>query len=263
MEHKDIKILIVKSNKKLLNEKLLSSMGYSVLKVEHNGMDALKSISANKPQVILSEAFLPKLDFLGILNSLGKKTEESVSICISEASNDALASRLMKHGADYFFIHPCDYKFLSEMIDTFVEEKLVCDNNATASKAFDKFRAEETVIHMLNYIGMPSNLLGYRYVRHAIIMALEDETLLKSITKGLYTEIARIYHTKPGAVERAIRNAICVTWDRGNFEAQASLFGYVIDEAKGKPTNAEFIAEITRAVYTRLLQTSTTFSNAR
>ncbi len=248
MEHKDISILIVSNNQNKISEKLLSSMGYRLLKTEHNGFDALKSICVNKPMVILSEAFLPKLDFLGILDNISATKETYVSICVSETANDILAARLMKRGADYFFIHPCDYTYLSRVIDAFVEEKFVPATISSTTSVSEKFRMEDRVIEILNHIGMPSNLLGYQYVRCAILMALQDEKVLRSVTKGLYQEIANVYNTKASSVERAIRTAICVTWDRGNFEAQTSIFGYVIKDSKGKPTNSEFIAEIVHTV---------------
>ncbi len=248
MDHQDISILIISNNKNKINEKLLSSMGYKLYRVEHNGIDALKSIYINKPMVILSEAFLPKLDFLGILDNINAVSETFVSICISETANDILAARLMKRGADYFFVHPYDYTYLSRVIDAFVEEKFAPATNDAVASTAENFRMEDRVIEVLNYIGMPSNLLGYQYVRRAIVMALEDENALRSITKGLYQEIADVYHTKASSVERAIRTAICATWDRGNFEAQTSIFGYVVKESKGKPTNSEFIAEIAHTV---------------
>ncbi len=248
MEHKDISILIISNNKKKINEDILSSLGYKILKPEHNGIDALKSIYTNKPMVILSEAFLPKIDFLGILDNLNSFNETFVSICISDTANDLLAKRLMNRGADYFFIHPCDYTYLARVIDDFVDEKFVGANDCADMQAKESFKVEDKVIKTLNYIGMPSNLLGYQYVRRAIVMVAKDESILKNITKGLYQQIASMYHTKSCSVERAIRTAICTTWDRGNFEAQTSIFGYVIDDAKGKPTNSEFIAEIARSV---------------
>lgn len=248
MNHQDISMLIISNNKNKINEKLLSSMGYKLYKTEHNGVDALKSIRINKPMVILSEAFLPKLDFSGVLDNIADVKETFVSICISDTSNDILAARLMKRGADYFFVHPYDYTYLSSVIDTFVEEKFAPATNDTGKSTVENFRMEDKVIEVLNYIGMPSNLLGYQYVRRAILMVLKDENALRSITKGLYKEIADVYHTKASSVERAIRTAISVTWDRGNFEAQTSIFGYVINDSKGKPTNSEFIAEIVHTV---------------
>ena len=97
---------------------------------------------------------------------------------------------------------------------------------------------------MIHEIGVPAHIKGYQYLREAIMMSVEDSSMISSITKILYPTIAKRFQTTPSRVERAIRHAIEVAWSRGRMETLDSLFGYTIDTGKGKPTNSEFIALI-------------------
>lgn len=252
MNRQDITILVVSCNSGKNENSLLASWGYKMLPMEHDGYAALRSIRANKPHVVLCDAFLPGLDFGGILDELNAPEYKGVLIGLSSCSNDKLASRLMNKGADYFFIYPCDLNYLSKIIDAFVVEKLEEKNIPPRPMLSRRFLIEDSVIEVLHDLGMPTNLLGYRYIRQALILALEDEKMLEAITSVLYDRVAQIYKTKPNAVERAMRTAICATWDRGNYEAQRSYFGYTISDAKGKPTNGEFLTKIVVNLRTKL-----------
>lgn len=103
---------------------------------------------------------------------------------------------------------------------------------------------EQDVTDMIHEIGVPAHIKGYQYLREAIMMSVEDQSMISSITKILYPTIAKRFQTTPSRVERAIRHAIEVAWSRGRMETLDSLFGYTIDTGKGKPTNSEFIALI-------------------
>ncbi len=242
MKRKDITVLLVSNKHKKEETEFLSSLGYRVLPTVCNGIDALSSISANKPQVILSEVFLPQLDFCGMLDEL--REYHGVLIGISSCPNDKLAARLMNKGADYFFIRPCESVYLTRVIDDFVEEKLVRHHIPPNPEIRNKFLVEDNVIEMLDYLGIPTNLLGYNYIRKSILLALEDENILKSITTGLYCVVAELFQTKPKSVERAMRTAIGTAWARGDLEAQLAVFGYTISDDKGKPTNSEFVTKV-------------------
>ena len=103
---------------------------------------------------------------------------------------------------------------------------------------------EQDVTNMIHEIGVPAHIKGYQYLREAIMMSVEDQSMISSITKILYPTIAKRFQTTPSRVERAIRHAIEVAWSRGRMETLDALFGYTIDTGKGKPTNSEFIALI-------------------
>lgn len=117
------------------------------------------------------------------------------------------------------------------------------ENNAEETEKYVDIEVEITEI--LHEIGIPAHLKGYQYLREAIMMTYEDIEVLFGITKRVYPEIAKKYQTTPSRAERSIRHAIQVSWERGNIEKNYEIFGYTINEGKGKPTNAEFIAMIT------------------
>lgn len=113
-------------------------------------------------------------------------------------------------------------------------------------------RAERLITQMLLDMGVPAHLKGYRYVRTAVVMVEEDMKVIGSVTKLLYPEVAKRYNTTDGKVERAIRNAIEVSWERGNRDTFEKLFGYCLENGKGRPTNSEYIAAIADAVKIQL-----------
>ena len=104
---------------------------------------------------------------------------------------------------------------------------------------------EEIITEIIHDVGVPAHIKGYQYLREAILMSVNDMDMLNSVTKILYPEVAKKYHTTPSRVERAIRHAIEVAWSRGKVETIEEMFGYTVSQGKGKPTNSEFIALIT------------------
>lgn len=105
-------------------------------------------------------------------------------------------------------------------------------------------KVEQLISHIMLDMGVPAHLKGYRYVRTAVLMAEEDMKVVGSVTKLLYPEIAKQYNTTDCKVERAIRNAIEISWERGNKETFENMFGYCVKSGKGRPTNSEYIAAI-------------------
>jgi two-component system response regulator (stage 0 sporulation protein A) len=103
---------------------------------------------------------------------------------------------------------------------------------------------EAVVTDIIHEIGVPAHIKGYQYLREAIILTIEDMDVINAVTKVLYPEVAKKYNTTPSRVERAIRHAIEVAWDRGDIETLQKFFGYTVSNIKGKPTNSEFIAMI-------------------
>ena len=146
----------------------------------------------------------------------------------------------MNHGASYYLIKPFEFSVLRDRIADITAEK------QSSGNVFDsKSRDLETNITMhIQQLGVPAHIKGYQYIRDAITMVIEDMDAINSITKILYPTVAKHYNTTPSRVERAIRHAIEVAWDRGNPDVLNDLFGYTILSSKGKPTNSEFIAMI-------------------
>ena len=121
------------------------------------------------------------------------------------------------------------------------------DNTETVlveEAAADDVELERLVTPVIHEVGMPAHIKGYQYVREAIVLTIKDESVIHEVTKVLYPAVARRYHTTSACVERAIRHAIEVAWERGDLDALQRVFGYTVSTSKGKPTNSEFIAMI-------------------
>lgn len=147
------------------------------------------------------------------------------------------------------------YKIIGQLMSTDKEfqimitvpsgkKEIQVKNNGEITKKTEERDLEQDVTNMIHEIGVPAHIKGYQYLRESIMMAVEDNSMLSSITKILYPTIAKKFDTTPSRVERAIRHAIEVAWSRGRMETLDALFGYTINTGKGKPTNSEFIALI-------------------
>ncbi len=119
-------------------------------------------------------------------------------------------------------------------------------------EGIDEKKLEQAVSHLMIDMGIPAHLRGYHYIRAAVMMAVKDMKVVGSVTKLLYPEIARRYNTTNGKVERAIRNAIEISWERGNRRTFERMFGYCIENGQGRPTNSEYIAAIADEIYVHM-----------
>ena len=179
--------------------------------------------------------------------------------------SDAVVREAMQTGADYFMIKPCEFQVLKDRIDMLSNTILAEENDSHQISSLGTYMGENqhknpaysTVLYdeedetpdienqvteLILQIGIPAHIKGYHFVRSAIIMAVESPDTINAITKIVYPTIAKMYQTSPSRVERAIRHAIEVAWDRGDVDTLNSIFGYSINSNKGKPTNSEFIA---------------------
>lgn len=156
-------------------------------------------------------------------------------IITSSYDNEFIERQVMENGAARFMLRPCSAEDLCTAI-----------NSALGSRGSQLSDDMEIVVtDMIHQLGVPAHIKGYHYLRTAILYSIKDKTLLDSVTKLLYPTVAGIYDTTSSRVERAIRHAIEIAWDRGNVDTLNSFFGYTVDTGKGKPTNSEFIALIT------------------
>lgn len=156
-------------------------------------------------------------------------------IITSACDNEFIERQVMENGASRFLLRPYSAEELLNAINAAVGEKSVPYSDDM----------EIVVTDIIHQLGVPAHIKGYHYLRTAILYSIEDKTLLESVTKLLYPTVAEIYETTSSRVERAIRHAIEIAWDRGNVDTLNSFFGYTVDTGKGKPTNSEFIALIT------------------
>ena len=222
-----------------------------VINVSYNGVQALDNLTALKPDVIILDGIMPKLDGIGVLERIrSEKLWESgnkpVCIMLSGVSHEHITNRAIELGADYYMVKPFDLDSLLSNIRLLAKKTAPSPSIAKPQRSEQEimFDIEQRVTKTLHDIGVPAHIRGYHYVRDAIIIAVNNLDVLNYITKELYPTIAKKAGTTPSRVERAIRHAIEVAWSRGRVEAIDMIFGYTVNTNKGKPTNSEFIALI-------------------
>lgn len=146
-------------------------------------------------------------------------------------------------GADYCILKPVNYTALAERIRRLMLKREIIETKRSSTGESDA-KLETQVTKIIHQIGVPAHIKGYQYLRTAILMTINDNDIINSVTKILYPSVAKQYKTTSSRVERAIRHAIEVAWDRGDVDTLNSYFGYTIQTSRGKPTNSEFIAMI-------------------
>lgn len=218
----------------------LRSFGFDVVVVKKEGAALPQIVGEQHPDVLIMDAFMAGLDAIGVLKKLEKleKHARPISIVISGSDSERIGAQIIAQGADYYFIKPLDYGILAQRI-----AQLVNWNDTERGGAHSR-DLEVMVSEVLHQIGVPAHIKGYQYLRYSIILCTNDSSMLGSITKILYPSVAKKFSTTPSRVERAIRHAIEVAWDRGDVDVLMSYFGYTIQSDRGKPTNSEFIAMI-------------------
>ncbi|MBE6543190.1 MAG: sporulation transcription factor Spo0A [Ruminococcaceae bacterium] len=246
---KNIKILIADENaefRKLCRENL-SELGYTGFEEAVNGEDALYKIGRFHPDIVLMDVWLSKLDFIQVIRgaySLNFSPDAPPSfIVLSVVNNQNLFYEATEAGADYCLLKPLNYESLSERMERLCTRKQTGKTYVSEPVAY-RADIETQVTRVIHQIGVPAHIKGYQYLRSAIIMAINDSDIINSVTKVLYPEVAKKYMTTSSRVERAIRHAIEVAWDRGDIDTLNSYFGYTVQQGRGKPTNSEFIAMI-------------------
>ena len=190
------------------------------------------------PQMVIMDVVLPKLDGFGALGQMQKMGEEAPTVIVTSAfCNDDTVSRAMDMGVYFFLPKPVSESSLLEHM-----RKAVCPQEER--EVLQSPGLESMVTAIIHEIGVPAHIKGYQYLREAIMIAVGDMDVINAVTKVLYPEVAKRFATTASRVERAIRHAIEVAWDRGDLETLQHYFGYTVNSAKGKPTNSEFIALI-------------------
>jgi len=167
-------------------------------------------------------------------------------VIISNFTSPTLEREVMMSGASYFAISPFNAADLSDRIIQICSISGIIPKTSAHSQApaTEEPSLEIQVTEVLHQIGVPAHIKGYHYLRDSIIMAIETPDIINAVTKQLYPNVAKLYETTASRVERAIRHAIEVAWDRGDVDILNSYFGYTIHNTRGKPTNSEFIAMI-------------------
>ena len=219
--------------------------GLDVETVEKDGKRVVEAISQKKPDVVILDFFLPRLDAIGVMNNVAalKLPHAPQFMVMSSFDNSNLEREALCAGASYYFLKPFD---ADEMASRIVALTAPSGNiePMRRRKGEGESSLEMRVTEIIHQIGVPAHIKGYQYLRDSILMAIEDEEIINAVTKRLYPTVAKKHGTTSSRVERAIRHAIEVAWDRGDVDVLNSYFGYTIHNGRGKPTNSEFIAMI-------------------
>ena len=244
----NINVLIVDDNKDfcdILKNYLDKQEDINVVDVAFDGLQAYDKILELKPDVVLLDEVMPHLDGIGVLEKLQNvKNLNTMCIMLTAVTQEKVTQRAFGLGAKHYIAKPFDMELLVARIKQVKEVSPYAKKDSKDIINCNSLDLETRVTNILHEIGVPAHIRGYHYMREAIIMAIGDIDVLNYITKELYPSIAKKCNTTPSRVERAIRHAIEVAWSRGRIDAIDSLFGYTINNDKGKPTNSEFIALI-------------------
>ncbi|NLJ76222.1 MAG: sporulation transcription factor Spo0A [Peptococcaceae bacterium] len=245
MVKKSIRLLIADDNRdfcELLKEFFSQQEDFSLVGIAYNGLETLQMIEETKPDVVVLDVIMPHLDGIGVLEKLlpDLSDDKPKIIMLTAFGQESVTQRAVEFGADYYILKPFDFNVLATRIRQLAEGVNVSEYITPAKTK----NLDISVTNIIHEMGVPAHIKGYHYLRDAILMVIGEVGLLGAVTKELYPMIAQKFQTTPSRVERAIRHAIELAWDRGNVEMMAKFFGYTINLERGKPTNSEFIAMV-------------------
>ena len=272
-----IRVLLADDNREfveIVREFIERQEDMSLVGVAYNGNEALELISREEPQVMLLDIIMPHLDGLGVLEKLQNAPMRPKIIVLTAFGQESMTQRAVNLGANYYILKPFDLDILGKRIrqlqDDFSSTMNTPNNNSFNNNGYSNGFSNESdtsnsnsnsqiyngisppttknleveVTRMIHQMGVPAHVKGYQYLRDAIVSVVMEVSLLGAVTKELYPMIATKYQTTPSRVERAIRHAIELAWDRGNIDFMNRFFGYTINVDRGKPTNSEFVAMV-------------------
>ena len=224
----------------------LRSVGFFVINRQKDGMVIYDAIKNEQPDVVIIDAVMPGLDGIELIKKIMASSYKKPMFIVTSAYENAfIENQVMSAGASYFMLKPFDVKMLGDRIKSMLDIDTDISSDNIRSQKRSSPNLEIIVTDIIHQIGVPAHIKGYHYLREAIMASVNDKEMLESVTKLLYPAVAKKFSTTPSRVERAIRHAIEIAWDRGDVDTLNSFFGYTINVGKGKPTNSEFIALIT------------------
>ena len=224
-----------------LTSALQRSDGFQIVGTANDGEQAIRMVTERKPNILVLDMMLAKKDGISVLKAVSTVQPRPVVLATSGFITDYVASAAANLGVRYLMLKPCD---MSALVERLEEIRGGESQRQPASRHTGQTSIETMVTNIIHEIGVPAHIKGYQYLREAIMIAVEDMDVINAITKVLYPQVAKTFQTTPSRVERAIRHAIEVAWDRGDLDTLQRFFGYTVSNTKGKPTNSEFIALI-------------------
>ncbi len=224
-------------------QKALWEKGYEVLLRKKDGFEILSAISSEKPDLVVMNALMVHVDALGIIRSLKGKADAPRFIVTSAFDNPMISKEIMQAPNCFYMLEPFNLPELYDRIDMMFGFEMP-QAKAIVRKKYTDHDLEVMITEIIHQIGVPAHIKGYHYLREGILLSIKDIAMINSVTKQLYPTVAKKFSTTASRVERAVRHAIEVAWDRGDVDTLDSYFGYTVQNSRGKPTNSEFIAMI-------------------
>lgn len=226
-----------------LVETLNEAEDMEVMAFTDNGEQAVEMVRTYRPDILVMDLILPRMDGLDVLAALDPSNRPKVLVLSALARGNTTELALAR-GANYCLMKPCKLSSAVERIRQLTTPYRMDEDAADRAAFRGRQSLESAVTSIIHEIGVPAHIKGYQYLREAIMMTVDNMEVINAVTKVLYPEVAKRFSTTASRVERAIRHAIEVAWDRGDLETLQKYFGYTVSNAKGKPTNSEFIAMI-------------------
>ena len=243
-----IRVMLADDSKEymeILKEELEKDGRICVIAMAEDGEEGLDTAERENPDFLICDVLLKKRDGLDLIRRLKerKRIQKGCAI-LSAFTSAAAAAEATKLGVDLYLMKPADPDHMVERIESIVYARETGEGDIRTIAGYSGSNLTTRITSILHEIGVPAHIKGYQYLREAILMTVENGEYINAVTKLLYPDIAKKYKSTPSRVERAIRHAIEVAWDRGNIDTLQNVFGYTVSNTKGKPTNSEFIAMI-------------------
>ena len=247
-----VRIDLVDDNREfcqLLEEYLNEQENFAVVGVANNGVEGLKLVREKEPDILVLDLIMPHLDGIGVMEELNRQnlSGKIKTIILTAFGQEEVTKRVVELGASYYIMKPFDLDKLAERIRQMMKPPKGSSNGyaiSTSRESRKEVDLDVRITEVMHQLGVPAHIKGYIYLREAIELVIKDIEYLGAVTKELYPSVAAKYNTTPSRVERAIRHAIEVSWDRGNIAALNKYFGNTVSASSGKPTNSQFIAKI-------------------
>ena len=259
-----LRVLIADPNRKfqqMMTAQLSRERDMEAADTASDGLEALTKIKTVRPDIVLLDIVQPRLDGLGVLRRLAAQENAPPVVVLTGFVNAHVIAECAKFGAAYFLPKPCYTVELIEHLRQCAQSKdkppsrhAVQSESAKPGAKYMDHPLESVVTDIIHEIGVPAHIKGYQYLREGILFTIRDAGSVTGITKVLYPEIAKKFSTTSACVERAMRHAIEVAWDRGDEEVQQKIFHGTVSGKRGKPTNGEFIAMIADYIVLRIHQ---------
>ena len=239
MKNKNLKILFSEQNPEQMSaiKRFFNENNIQVFFCAKDGKEVLRAIEQVNPDVIVVDVFLSSMDAVSVRKACDSmKNCPELFFATGSFDSEKVAFQIMEAGFSFYFLKPYDYSCLLKHIENHM--------GTMSDIQYDETELEVNVSETLHNLGVPAHIKDYHFLRQAIVMVIKDPDLMSLVTKRLYPDVAELNKTTASRVERAIRHAIEVAWDRGNVEVMNDYFGYTINNMRGKPTNSEFIAMV-------------------